>query len=55
MDLLSDLTWRGLVNQSTDLQQLAAWLTGGQRTLYCGFDPTSDSLHVGSLLPDTSL
>src|SRR6478752_2441833 len=51
MDLFSDLTWRGLIHQSTDPQQLATWLAGGQRTLYCGFDPTSDSLHVGSLLP----
>src|ERR1041385_3253795 len=51
MDLFSDLTWRGLIHQSTDSQQLAAWLAGGSRTLYCGFDPTSDSLHVGSLLP----
>jgi tyrosyl-tRNA synthetase len=51
VDLFSDLTWRGLIHQSTDPQQLAAWLAGGQRTLYCGFDPTGDSLHVGSLLP----
>src|SRR4029079_15925384 len=51
MDLLSDLTWRGLVNQTTHPAQLGGWLAGGQRTLYCGFDPTSDSLHVGSLLP----
>lgn len=50
-DLLSDLTWRGLVNQTTHPEQLGSWLSGGQRTLYCGFDPTSDSLHVGSLLP----
>src|SRR5438067_5152729 len=51
LDLLSDLTWRGLVNQSTHPDQLGGWLAAGQRTLYCGFDPTSDSLHVGSLLP----
>ena len=51
MDLLSDLTWRGLVHQSTEPAQLATWLAGGRRTLYAGFDPTSDSLHVGSLLP----
>ena len=46
-----DLTWRGLVHQSTHPEQLGGWLAGGRRTLYCGFDPTSDSLHVGSLLP----
>jgi tyrosyl-tRNA synthetase len=51
MDLFSDFTWRGLIHQSTDPQQLAAWLAAGKRTLYCGFDPTSESLHVGSLLP----
>ncbi len=54
-DLLSDLTWRGLVNQTTHPEQLGGWLDGGQRTLYCGFDPTSDSLHVGSLLPALTL
>jgi tyrosyl-tRNA synthetase len=51
MDLLSDLTWRGLVNQSTHPEHLGSWLSSGTRTLYAGFDPTSDSLHVGSLLP----
>ena len=51
MDLFADLTWRGLVSQCTAPEQLPAWLAGGQRTLYAGFDPTSDSLHVGSLLP----
>src|SRR5205809_5516580 len=51
MDLFSDLTWRGLIHQSTDPQQLVTRLSVGARTLYCGFDPTSDSLHVGSLLP----
>jgi tyrosyl-tRNA synthetase len=51
MDLFADLTWRGLVNQCTAPEHVPAWLAGGRRTLYCGFDPTSDSLHVGSLLP----
>jgi tyrosyl-tRNA synthetase len=51
MDLFSDLTWRGLVHQTTHPEQIGAWLAGGSRTLYAGFDPTSDSLHVGSLLP----
>src|SRR5262245_14295063 len=51
MDLFSDLTWRGLVNQTTHPEHLGPWLASGRRTLYCGFDPTSDSLHVGSLLP----
>jgi tyrosyl-tRNA synthetase len=51
MDFFADLTWRGLVNQCTAPEQVPSWLAGGRRTLYCGFDPTSDSLHVGSLLP----
>jgi tyrosyl-tRNA synthetase len=51
MNLFADLTWRGLVNQCTAPDQLPGWLAGGLRTLYAGFDPTSDSLHVGSLLP----
>src|SRR4051812_10265126 len=55
MDLFSDLTWRGLVNQTTHPEQLGPWLAAGQRTLYAGFDPTSDSLHVGSLLPAMTL
>jgi tyrosyl-tRNA synthetase len=55
MNLLDDLGWRGLIHQSTDSDQLQKWLTSGQRTLYAGFDPTSDSLHVGSLLPALTL
>lgn len=47
-DLLAELQERGLVHQSTP--QLAGHL-GQPRALYCGFDPTADSLHVGSLLP----
>ncbi|QDU31093.1 Tyrosine--tRNA ligase [Anatilimnocola aggregata] len=51
MSLFADLTWRGLVNQTTADEHLPQWLNSGSRTVYCGFDPTSDSLHVGSLLP----
>lgn len=49
--LLSDLTARGLVADVTHAAELAGHLGGGPRTVYCGFDPTADSLHVGSLLP----
>lgn len=49
--MLYDLEWRGLVHQSTDRTELEAWLGAPPRTVYAGFDPTSDSLHVGSLLP----
>jgi tyrosyl-tRNA synthetase len=50
MDIFSDLTWRGLIHQTTDDKLLADRLRSGSRTLYVGFDPTADSLHVGSLL-----
>jgi tyrosyl-tRNA synthetase len=48
-DLFADLQWRGLVHQSTDDARMGAWLAERPRTLYVGFDPTADSLHVGSL------
>lgn len=50
-DILADLKWRGLVSQTTSEDAFPAWLNSGCRTLYSGFDPTADSLHVGSLLP----
>ncbi len=49
-NLLEDLRQRGLVAQMTGEDQLAAYLAE-PRTLYCGFDPTADSLHIGSLVP----
>ncbi len=50
MDLLKDLEYRGLINQVTDLEGLTKQLEAGPVTLYCGFDPTGDSLHIGHLL-----
>ena len=49
MTLLDDLAWRGVLYDQTP--DLADHLASGSRTAYCGFDPTADSLHVGSLLP----
>lgn len=49
--LLEDLRARGLIFQIAGEEELPAWLDGGSRTLYCGFDPTADSLHIGSLVP----
>ena len=49
--LLEDLKARELVFQSTAEEELAAHLNSGTRTLYCGFDPTADSLHIGNLVP----
>lgn len=50
-DVLADLEWRGLLAQTTDREALARALSDGVVTVYCGFDPTADSLHVGSLVP----
>ncbi|WP_347862557.1 tyrosine--tRNA ligase [Salimicrobium sp. PL1-032A] len=51
MHILDDLTKRGLINQVTDEDGLRKHLEENQVTLYCGFDPTADSLHIGHLLP----
>ncbi|MCU1595206.1 MAG: Tyrosine--tRNA ligase [Frankiales bacterium] len=51
VDVLADLEWRGLLAQTTDRDALAKDLAAGPLTVYCGFDPTADSLHVGSLVP----
>ena len=50
-DLLADLRARGLVFQVAGEDALDSWLGAESRTLYCGFDPTADSLHIGSLVP----
>jgi len=55
MTLLEDLQWRGLLADCTDLDALTSRLNTGSVTLYCGFDPTGDSLHVGHLLPQLML
>ncbi len=51
MDIFKELQDRGLVYQHTDELALRKRLATGPVTLYCGFDPTADSLHIGSLLP----
>ena len=51
MNILDDLEWRGLLADATDLAGLRQRLGTGSITLYCGFDPTADSLHVGHLVP----
>src|SRR5690242_13038820 len=50
-DVLEDLEWRGLVALTTDRDALAKDLADGPVTVYCGFDPTAESLHVGNLVP----
>ncbi|WP_249872022.1 tyrosine--tRNA ligase [Oceanobacillus saliphilus] len=55
MDILQDLESRGLIHQTTDREGLEKHLQENQVTLYCGFDPTADSLHIGHLVPLTML
>ncbi|HET7577937.1 MAG TPA: tyrosine--tRNA ligase [Bacillales bacterium] len=55
MNILEDLEFRGLINQVSDQEGLEEKLEAGPVTLYCGFDPTADSLHVGSLVPILTL
>lgn len=55
MDLLEDLKWRGIVYQQTDEEGLAELLQNRKVTLYCGIDPTGDSMHIGHLLPYLTL
>lgn len=50
-NIVDELDWRGLIYQSTPLDQLKERLKEGPITLYCGFDPTADSLHIGHLIP----
>ncbi len=48
--LLEELRWRGFLDATTS-DELDAWLNEARRTIYVGFDPTADSLHLGSLIP----
>src|SRR3954468_9132915 len=50
MSILEELEWRGLIADCTDRVELAKRIAA-PLTLYCGFDPTADSLHVGNLVP----
>jgi len=50
MDLLEDLAFRGLIHQQTNPDGLRAHLQS-PRAVYCGFDPTRDSLTIGNLVP----
>jgi tyrosyl-tRNA synthetase len=49
-DILAELRWRELIHQTTDNAHLQVWLNEKPRTIYVGFDPTSDSMHVGNLV-----
>jgi tyrosyl-tRNA synthetase len=49
-DIIDDLSWRGLIAVSTDLEDLRKALDTGQVTFYAGFDPTGPGLHIGHLV-----
>jgi tyrosyl-tRNA synthetase len=49
-DIIEELSWRGLVAISTDLEELRTALRSGQVTVYIGFDPTAPGLHIGNLV-----
>ena len=49
-DLYAELRWRGMIHQTTDDAALSGWLMAKPRSVYVGFDPTADSLHVGHLV-----
>ena len=51
MNIIDDLAWRGAINQATDLDALKKLTEDKQIALYCGTDPTGDSLHIGHLIP----
>jgi len=53
--IIQDLQSRGLIAQTTDIEALDALLNEQKISLYCGFDPTADSLHIGHLLPVLAL
>ncbi|MCM8525983.1 MAG: tyrosine--tRNA ligase [Lentisphaeraceae bacterium] len=50
-NIYDELAWRGLIFQESGQGQLKEYLSKNKVSLYCGFDPTGDSLHIGSLVP----
>lgn len=55
MDLLQDLAWRGLIYQQTDEESLKDLISKEKISLYCGVDPTADSMHIGHMVPFLTL
>jgi tyrosyl-tRNA synthetase len=55
MELLKDLEWRGIIYQQTDEEGIKDLLSKEKISLYCGVDPTADSMHIGHLLPFLTL
>jgi tyrosyl-tRNA synthetase len=55
MELLEDLAWRGIIYQQTDEKGLEELVKKESVSVYCGIDPTGDSMHIGHLLPFLTL
>lgn len=55
VQLLDDLRWRGIIYQETDAEGMKETLAKEKISLYCGVDPTADSMHIGHLLPFLTL
>lgn len=51
MNIIDELTWRGAINQQTDAEGLKKLTSEKKISLYCGVDPTGDSMHIGHLIP----
>jgi tyrosyl-tRNA synthetase len=49
-DIIDELSWRGLLAVTTDIDELRQALNSGRITIYCGFDPTAAGLHIGNLV-----
>jgi tyrosyl-tRNA synthetase len=55
VNILDELRWRGLVYQVSNEEKLREYLSVPGRRMYCGFDPSAKSLHIGNLVPLLSL
>lgn len=55
MNIFDELSWRGLVHQVSDTEGVRKYLDAPGQAMYCGFDPTAESLHIGNLVPLLSL
>ncbi|EHL2680483.1 tyrosine--tRNA ligase, partial [Listeria monocytogenes] len=51
MNIIDELEWRGAIYQQTDEEGLRKWVDEKQISLYCGIDPSGDSMHIGHLIP----
>lgn len=51
MNIIDELTWRDAINQQTNKERLRELVDKKNISLYCGVDPTSDSMHIGHLIP----